>query len=657
MLGKKSTQGLHTKVCTPPDTQNKGSFKIGRNYVSGPMARTKSVLIIGDGNFSYSLSFCRKWQKQHWKIITTSFEDEATVKSNRESYENIKELHNIAVHVCYGIDGTNLEAYLEMQGKKFDCIIFNFPHTGGKSNIKRNRDLIQGFLGSAYDFLTPSGEIRITLCRGQGGTPLDCSERGYKNSWKIIELAAEAHLILSDLQPFRLSDWPGYTPTGYRGLDKGFLLNDALTHIFTKPQVDQGSWNFNVSSRPFALSLCNYCNDTPVTSCEATPPHYLSCYECFEYPILDQIWHPVTRIRNQLVTSLSDILSPCCNVTILPHPRQPFVHMSPDCLHNVITAHLKITLPSMYKEGFLESSLQDRILSLLTLIPETDKVKTSVFILSSPVYGHTPISTCTKDQPITHQLMCLVINIDNQCIDLKATAIKCITKYLNIRDTDLSWKSHDHFTIEVLQLEQEDKTIQVASLSPVTIATISDRSKDSKTHLNKETIVLTPGGPCSPEVEVITYYYQYLIVELEEIALVKHGLPDPRIFWTKDQRFSQQFLLSDHTTYQPFSLYPPQYIHDVSFWVKDTGELESILKDKVEYQLFPVIREIAGLSIASTQCIDIYKPSEGQSHYGQVSLCYRLMYCSLDRGLGHSEVLQLQQRVRDAIQDLRWELR
>ena len=621
------------------------------------MALIKSVLIIGDGNFSFSLSFCRKWRKQHWEIITTSFEDEATVKSRRESYENIKELHNIAIDIFYGIDGTNLESYVEIQGKKFDYIIFNFPHAGGKSNIKRNQDLVQGFLGSASDFVTPSGEIWITLCRGQGGTPLDCNERGYKNSRKITELAAEVHLILSDLQPFRLSDWPEYTPTGYRGLDKGFLLNDALTHIFTKPQVDQGSWNFNISSRPFLVSLCNYCSDTPATSCEATPPHYLSCYECFEYPILDQVWHPVTRIRNYLVTSMSDILSPYCNVTILSHPRQPIVHMSPDCLRNVTTTHLKITLPTMCKEGFLESSLQDRILSLLMLVPKTDKLKISVFILSSPVYGHTPISTCTKDQPITHQLMCLVINTNSQCIDLKATAIKCITEYLSTRDTALAWKSHDHFTTEVLQLEHEDKTIQVASLSPVTIATISDGSKDSKTPLNEDNLVLTPGGLCSPEVEVITCCYQYLIVELEEIALVKHDLPDPRIFWTKDQRFSQQFLQNDNTPYQPFSLYPPQYVHDVSFWVKDTGELESTLKDKVECQLFPVIREIAGLSIASKQCIDIYRPSEGQSHYGDISLCYRLIYCSLDRGLGHSEVLQLQQRIRDAIQDLKWELR
>ena len=253
--------------------------------------------------------------------------------------------------------------------------------------------------------------------------------------------------------------------------------------------------------------------------------------------------------------------------------------------------------------------------------------------------------------------MCLVINTNSQYIDLKATSIKCITEYLSIRDISLAWKSHDHCITEVLQLEHEDKTIQVASLSPVTISTISARSKDSKTPLNEETSILTPGGPCSPEVEVITCCYQYLIVELEEIALVKHDVPDPRIFWTKDQRFSKQFLLSDNTAYQPFSLHPPKYVHDVSFWVKDTGVLESMLKDKVEYQLFPLIREIAGLSIASTQCIDIYRPSEGQSHYGDISLCYRLIYCSLDRGLGHSEVLQLQQKIRDAIQDLKWELR
>ena len=75
------------------------------------------------------------------------------------------------------------------------------------------------------------GEVHISLCKGQGGTPVDCLERGYENSWKIVEMAAEGGLILTAVKPFKTEQYPGYLPNDYRGQNKGFVLEGALTHV------------------------------------------------------------------------------------------------------------------------------------------------------------------------------------------------------------------------------------------------------------------------------------------------------------------------------------------------------------------------------------------------------------------------------------------
>lgn len=58
---------------------------------------------------------------------------------------------------------------------------------------------------------------------------------------------------------------------------------------------------------------------------------------------------------------------------------------------------------------------------------------------------------------------------------------------------------------------------------------------------------------------------------LERLAMVLFGIPDIRLFWTEDVRFSSQFHESKkHMTFVPYSKYPICY-KDVSFWLPDSG--------------------------------------------------------------------------------------
>lgn len=64
--------------------------------------------------------------------------------------------------------------------------------------------------------LKPGGKILVTLCRGQGGTPMDQPLRNWSDSWQIVSLAAYAGLVLHHIQAFDPNDYPQYSCTGYR---------------------------------------------------------------------------------------------------------------------------------------------------------------------------------------------------------------------------------------------------------------------------------------------------------------------------------------------------------------------------------------------------------------------------------------------------------
>ena len=67
---------------------------------------------------------------------------------------------------------------------------------------------------------------------------------------------------------------------------------------------------------------------------------------------------------------------------------------------------------------------------------------------------------------------------------------------------------------------------------------------------------------------------------------------------------------------------------------------------------------IAGLYVQSVQCIDVYEPDTSSDAHSLISYCYRIVYSSVDEGLGHSSVLHLQHQNKTAIQtELNWSLR
>lgn len=192
------------------------------------------LLITGDGNLSYAMAIART-ASRCGSIVATTYEDQTTY-AERYGLSTPEQLATISgVRVLHGVDATQLRATLsaDLRDAKFSKAVWNFPHHESKGRIDLNRWLLREFCAGVKDILEPRGELQVRLCRGQGGSPADFPRR-YGDHWQMLEAASEAGFVLTRLDEFLPSQFPGYASSGYRKTNTQFFQRGSLSYTFHK---------------------------------------------------------------------------------------------------------------------------------------------------------------------------------------------------------------------------------------------------------------------------------------------------------------------------------------------------------------------------------------------------------------------------------------
>ncbi|XP_009568194.2 ferredoxin-fold anticodon-binding domain-containing protein 1 [Cuculus canorus] len=616
------------------------------------MEPLRRVLLLGEGNFSFAASLCGATRTH---IVATCYESKEEVSGWERAAENIQQLRERGAEIVFSVDCTKLKDYFSPEKREFDCIYFNFPHCGRKAGVVKNRELLSHFFRSCAEVLAEEGEIHVALCNGQGGTPADQPQREWHNSWQIVAVAAGAGFILSNVHPFKAETIHGYKCTGYRSQDKSFCVEGALNHIFTR-------------STPLPCFKPVIC-ETELGSRKVS----------FQVPqvLVDKINrgflelnsnHPVRTVKEKLTTELSQAFPlqdiDCClsllhqrHLNEVCHSNLFWISLSPEetpsteeMSHGLANAvsfshadHSRDTDRNGWvdapagcctsKQYYLRPSLlpcAQAIIQRGAFLPGT------LHVLSGPVFRKCLIAS--SSMPVFHEMVfvCAVVRgTENSCIQMLVNSIKTSIHSLHqtVSDLKVNISLQEAMSFETAELNDfaafESQLSKIEHFIHMEVDTFSSCEKGSWVGV----IRTAHNELVSSELVVV-----FASLNLDILAMLICGIADWRMLWTSDRRFLLQFPRGELRLFKSFSLYPPSYKHDVSFWVPDGEQFD-------EVAFHTIARQVSGEMAVSIQLIDSFQHPE----MGRKSLCYRLTFQSCDKALSHQEVAEMQLLFRKEI--------
>ena len=246
-----------------------------------PFDKNETLLLVGEGDFSFAKSILIQGYIQPENLIVTSFDasvNELKLKYPHSFEDNYQYLVNLGVKIFFQIDATNLiktfklskhTPWKKIMGKQWHFkylqnIMFNFPHTGRgikdqDRNIAEHQELIFGYFDSAKQlFKLVNSHINHSKSNPIQGYQIDDKETNTHrsdsitedgigkiilstfngepyDSWQIKLLAKKNGLVVDRSCKFYWSNYPEYhhkRTNSEQSTTKPAEEREARTYIF-----------------------------------------------------------------------------------------------------------------------------------------------------------------------------------------------------------------------------------------------------------------------------------------------------------------------------------------------------------------------------------------------------------------------------------------
>ncbi|XP_074415495.1 ferredoxin-fold anticodon-binding domain-containing protein 1 [Zonotrichia albicollis] len=606
----------------------------------GPQPRR--VLLLGEGNFSFAAALSGA---PGTHVVATCYESEEEAAGRGGAARSIRRLRDSGAEVVFSVDCTKLKEHFVPGKREFDRIYFNFPHCGRKAGVVKNRQLLAGFFHSCAEVLAQEGEVHVALCNGQGGTPADQPRREWHNSWQIVAVAAGAGFILSHVHPFKAETIEGYKCTGYRSQDKSFCVEGALNHIFTRSSAPQC---FTPMSCHTQLGSQKVSFQVPQVLVDKINRGFLEVNSS----------HPVRTIKEKLSAGLGQAfplqdISSClpllqqghpggvCHsnifcITLSPGEAAGTEKTSQGLADAVLCSHFGQDTDGNGQEGcpapeqfYLRPSLLPHAQAMIengAFSPGTLQV------LSGPVFRKCRITP--HSMPAFHEMLVVLAvsrGTEDSCVQMLVENIKTTTNSLHQGTSGVK---------PSISLQEPSFGTELSDFAAF------ERQLGEVQHFLWVGTEPEPPGSCVGVIRAAPAELksQELVVvsaslNLDLLAMQLCGISDWRMLWTWDRRFLRQFPEGELRLFRSFSLYPPSYVHDVSFWLPGGQDFD-------EVAFHTLARRVSGEMVVSIQLRDSFQ----QPGTGRRSLCYRVTFQACDRALGSREAAEMQLHLREEIQ-------
>ncbi|KAK7305294.1 hypothetical protein VNO77_43197 [Canavalia gladiata] len=290
------------------------------------------ILLVGEGDFSFSLSLAKSFGSAANIVATSRDSYDDVTKMYKHAKSNLNDLQELGACLLHGVDATKMKLHSDLKMRRFDRVIFNFPHAGfrGKEDnkllIKMHKDLVLGFFRNASCILRANGEIHVSH---KTTAPF--------NKWNIEKLATQSLLTLIECADFKKEDYPYYNNKrgdSYR-CDEPFPLGKCCTFKFIyNPKATQNHKKRNgmVVSRQQTNLLLQEIKDAVEYLPSSVPLSYHP--QTSSIPKMNEAVSSIFGLTNRHTSITSDHLSNMAEVygrgpQRSLHPREPLQSLKP----------------------------------------------------------------------------------------------------------------------------------------------------------------------------------------------------------------------------------------------------------------------------------------------------------------------------------------